>query len=436
VHGKTGGNPFFAIQFVTALADEGLLAFDSAALTWHWDIERIRAKNYTDNVVELMAVKLKRFSTTTQETLQQLACLGNVVDAGTLALALREPEEAIVGALLEAVHAGLVFRHENAYKFLHDRIQQAAYSLIPAEHRAGIHLRIGRALLAGMTEDELAEHLFDVANQLDRGAERLVEPDEKARAAAIDLRAGRKAKASAAYESARASGAAGPYLHRLFQRAFRTAKQVRTHTDITRGSVSVGSVAVDLAEKIFGRLSGRKVLVLGAGETSERTARALVSQGVSDLRVSNRSMDRAAELARLVDGSAIRFDEWPEQCREIDILITSTSSETPLLTPENLAPMLRDRIDRPLFIIDIAVPRDVDPGVNEMEGVYLYDIDSLQSVAQQSLALRRQQIAAAEAIIAEHVADFWESVECGTARRCADSNHSAISENPVRASEL
>jgi len=243
-------------------------------------------------------------------------------------------------------------------------------------------------------------------------------------------------QAKKAYESARASGAAGRYLHRLFQRAFRAAKQVRTHTDITRGSVSVGSVAVDLAEKIFGHLSGRKVLVLGAGDTSERTARALVSRGVSDLRVSNRSLDRAAELARLVAGRAIRFDEWPEQCREIDILITSTSSEAPLLTPENLTPMLRDRIDRPIFIIDIAVPRNVDPSVNDIEGVYLYDIDSLQSVARQSLALRRQQIAAAEAIIAEHVADFWESVECGTARRCADSSHSAMSESPLRASEL
>jgi glutamyl-tRNA reductase len=217
-------------------------------------------------------------------------------------------------------------------------------------------------------------------------------------------------QAKKAYQSARASGAVGPRLHRLFQRAFRVAKQVRTHTEITRGSVSVGSVAVDLAQRIFGQLSNCKVLVLGAGETSERTARALVSRGVSDLRVSNRSSDRAIELARLVGGQAIGFDEWPEQCREIDILITSTSSEIPLLTPANLAAMLRDRIDRPLFIIDIAVPRDVDPSVNEIEGVYLYDIDSLQSVAEQSLAVRRQQIASAEAIIAQHVADFGESI--------------------------
>src|SRR4029077_12280569 len=176
-------------------------------------------------------------------------------------------------------------------------------------------------------------------------------------------------QAKKAYESARASGVAGPCLHRLFQRAFRVAKQVRTHTEITRGSVSVGSVAVDLAQRIFGQLSSCKVLVLGAGETSERTARALVSRGGTDFRVSNRATDRAQELPRRVGGRAVRFDEWLQQCREIDILITSTSSETVLLTPESLAPMLRNRVDRPLFVIYIAVPRDVDPSVNKMHGV-------------------------------------------------------------------
>jgi glutamyl-tRNA reductase len=243
-------------------------------------------------------------------------------------------------------------------------------------------------------------------------------------------------QAKKAYESARASGAAGAYLHRLFQRAFRVAKQVRTRTEITRGFVSVGSVAVDLAQRIFGRLSDCKVLVLGAGEASERTARALASRGVRDLRVSNRSSDRAQELARLVGAQTVPFDQWPEQSREIDILITSTSSETPLLTPENLAPMLRDRIDRPLFIIDIAVPRDVDPRVNEMEGVYLYDIDSLQSVADQSLALRRQQIAAAEAIIAEHVADFGDSISRGLSRASRTAEHPSVADSSLRASEL
>src|SRR5205814_3640049 len=128
------------------------------------------------------------------------------------------------------------------------------------------------------------------------------------------------------------------------------------------------------------------------------TARALVSRGVTDLRVSNRSSDRARELAGLVGGQAIPFDDWRDECREIDILITSTSSEAPLLTPANLAPMLCDRIDRPLFIIDIAVPRDVDSTVHEMEAVYLYDIESLPSVAEHSPATRRQQMASAEAI--------------------------------------
>ena len=209
VQEKTGGNPFFAIQFVTALAEEGLLAFDSVALAWQWDIDRIRAKNYTDNVVELMAGKLKRLSATTQEALKQLACLGNVVKIATLTLVHGETEEAIHAALREAVHAGLVFRHENAYRFLHDRIQQAAYSLIPEERRAEVHLRIGRVLLASMTADQLAEHLFDVANQLNRGAALLIDRDEKVQVATIDLRAGRKAKASAAYASACAYLAAG-----------------------------------------------------------------------------------------------------------------------------------------------------------------------------------------------------------------------------------
>ena len=241
-----------------------------------------------------------------------------------------------------------------------------------------------------------------------------------------------------AYESARATGAAGPILHRLFQRAFRVAKQVRTHTEITRGSVSVGSVGCRSCAKNLRKLwrNGR-VLVLGAGETSERTARALVSRGVVDLRVSNRSSERALELAPAGRWSRpFPSIQWREQCREIDILITSTSSDEPLLAPENLAPMLRDRPDRPLFIIDIAVPRDVDPSVNEMEGVYLYDIDSLQSVAEQSLALRRQQITAAEAIITEHIAAFRERFERGLTRHFTDPTHSTMSESSLRMSEL
>jgi PAS domain S-box-containing protein len=209
VQEKTGGNPFFAIQFFTALAEEGLLTFDPLTRAWQWNMDRIRAKSFTDNVVDLMAGKLKRFSSTTQEAVKQLACLGSIAEIATLTLVHGETEEAMHAALQEAVHAGLVFREERAYKFLHDRIQQAAYSLIRDEQRADVHLRLGRALLASTTADELAEHLFDVANQFNRGATRLIDRDEKAQVAAIELRAGRKAKASAAFASACVHLAAG-----------------------------------------------------------------------------------------------------------------------------------------------------------------------------------------------------------------------------------
>jgi glutamyl-tRNA reductase len=245
-------------------------------------------------------------------------------------------------------------------------------------------------------------------------------------------------QAKRAYAAARESGAAGPYLHRLFQRAFRVAKQVRTRTDITRGSVSVGSVAVDLAEKIFGDLSPRKVLLLGAGETSERTARALVSRGVREIFVSNRSGERAEALAAMFGGKAIAFEQWPTLCTEIDILISSTAANEPFLTPEILAPVLQARLDRPLFMIDLAVPRDIAPEVNKMEGVYLYDIDALQSIAHQSLGMRRQQIAAGEEIIAHHVADFsgWFISMRDHTVAGAGSVEMELPEASLRASEL
>jgi PAS domain S-box-containing protein len=209
VQEKTGGNPFFAIQFLTTLSEERLLAFDPVAAAWQWNIDRIRARSYTDNVVDLMAGKLKRLSSATQDALKQIACLGNVAPIATLALVLGGTEEATHGALWEAVRAGLVLHQASTIRFLHDRIQQAAYSLIPDEHRAYIHLSIGRALLASMTADDLAEQLFDVANQFNRGAALLVDRDEKVQVATLDLRAGRKAKASAAYASARAYFAEG-----------------------------------------------------------------------------------------------------------------------------------------------------------------------------------------------------------------------------------
>jgi len=209
VHEKTGGNPFFAIQFLMMLGDELLLTYDTHARAWTWDVNRIRAKDYTDNVVGLMVGRLNRLSDQTREALKALACLGNAAEIATLKVLHGHSEHAANSGLWEAVRAGLVFHQDGAYSFLHDRIQQAAYSLIPEVDRAGTHLRIGRALLAGMTPDDLDQHLFDVANQFNRGIALVIDHDEKARVATIDLRAGRRAKASAAYASARVYLAAG-----------------------------------------------------------------------------------------------------------------------------------------------------------------------------------------------------------------------------------
>jgi PAS domain S-box-containing protein len=255
VQGKTGGNPFFAIQFFVALADEELLMFDRVALAWQWNIDRICAKSYTDNVVELMAGKLRRLSSTTQEALKQLACLGNVAPTAALAVVHGETEEAMHAALWGAVHAGLVFREDGAYKFLHDRIQQASYTLIPEEHRAEVHLRIGRVLLASMTVDELAEHLFDVANQFNRGATLLADRDEKAQVATINLRAARKAKVSTAYASACAHLAAGTAL--LDERDWSSQYELMFSLRLERAECEFLTGNFGIAEQLIGELLQR-----------------------------------------------------------------------------------------------------------------------------------------------------------------------------------
>lgn len=209
-----------------------------------------------------------------------------------------------------------------------------------------------------------------------------------------------------AYAAAAETQATSIWLNKLFQKSFSVAKQVRSQTAITRGSVSVGSVAVDLAEKIFGELNRCKVMVLGAGDTSERTIRALAGKGVGSLIVSNRSHDRAVTLAAEIGGRALHFDQWENEFGDLDILISSTAAPHYVVTHEALKKLMQKRPERPLFLIDIAVPRDVDPRVNELDGVYLYDIDSLESIARESLQARRQEMELCQRLIDEHVADF------------------------------
>jgi predicted ATPase/signal transduction histidine kinase len=255
VQQKTGGNPFFAIQFLIALADEGLLAFDSVAGLWAWDINRIRANNYTDNVVDFTVQKLKRLSLPTQDALKHLACLGNTAEIGMLSIVYEQNEEAMHAALWEAVRAGLIVHQGNNYKFLHDRIQQAAYSLFPEEHRAAVHLRIGRKLLASMTANEFTEELFEIANQFNRGAPLIADRDEKAQVATINLRTGRKAKASTAYASARVYFSAAMAL--LDEKDWGNQYELTYSSWLERAECELLSGNFETAEQLIAELSQR-----------------------------------------------------------------------------------------------------------------------------------------------------------------------------------
>jgi glutamyl-tRNA reductase len=214
-----------------------------------------------------------------------------------------------------------------------------------------------------------------------------------------------------AYDIARVEGQTGKWLNRLFQSSFAAAKSVRSHTAITRGSVSVGSVSVELAEKIFGDLRGCRVMVIGAGETSERTARTLLSHGVPSILVANRTHDRAAALAAQLGGEAVRWEDWESRAVDVDIMISSTSAPHYVLTAEKLAGLLRLRARRPLFLIDLAVPRDFEPSINLLDDVYLYDIDDLQSIAQSHMRERQTEIVRSVEILKPHVERYlhWAS---------------------------
>jgi glutamyl-tRNA reductase len=211
-----------------------------------------------------------------------------------------------------------------------------------------------------------------------------------------------------AYLAAHAAGATGMALNRLFQKTLAAAKHIRTATAITRGSTSVGSVAVDLAEKIFGRLCDNTVMVIGTGEMSEATAKALRSRGAGTILVCSRTHERAEALACQLGGRAISYESWPVEFPKVDIAISATAAPHPIVTKEKLAPMMKQRRQRPLFLIDIAVPRDVERACVDLTDVYLYDIDDLQQIAQQNIAAREREVAACRALIHEHLERFMK----------------------------
>lgn len=202
-----------------------------------------------------------------------------------------------------------------------------------------------------------------------------------------------------AYGAALDAGATGAVLNKVFQRAFGIGKKVRTETSIQEGSTSVGNVAVDLAEKIFGHLKNSEVMILGAGEMSRITAQSLVSRGARSIFVANRSYDRAVELAAEMGGSAVRFDDWQSVLSRVDVVISSTGAPHTIVQRADVEKARRARKYRPLFFIDIAVPRDIDPSVGEIEEVYLYDIDALEQLAEEARSRRKMQLDECERII-------------------------------------
>src|SRR5580693_4264141 len=254
VHQKTAGNPFFAIQFISALAEEGLLTFDRTTARWVWHFNRIRTKGHTDNVVDLLVGKLSRLPTRTQEALRELACFGNSAEFTLLRVIYRDSEE-MHSQLWEAVRTGFIFRSEDRYRFLHDRVQEAAYSLIPKESRAETHLRIGRLLVEEIPSHEREERIFEIVNQFNRATHLITSPEECEWAAQLNLIAGRRAKISTAYASALSYLATGRAL--LTEESWDTSYELIFSLELLMAECELLTAGMESAEKRLSMLAQR-----------------------------------------------------------------------------------------------------------------------------------------------------------------------------------
>jgi PAS domain S-box-containing protein len=262
VHEKTAGNPFFVTQFLYALAEESLLTFDHDAARWSWDLARIHAKRYTDNVVDLMVGKLTQLSAETRKALEQLACLGHVAEITCVLIVLGTSEEQVHAVLWEAVRLELIERLHGAYRFIHDRVQEVAYSLIPEDLRTAAHLRIGRLLVAQMPRERREEVIFEIVNQLNRCAALMTDRDEREQLAELNLIAGQRAKASTAYASALSYLIAGSAL--LAEDCWERRHELIFELELNRSECEFLTGAVVEAEQRLAALSTR------AGNTIEQ----------------------------------------------------------------------------------------------------------------------------------------------------------------------
>ncbi len=213
-----------------------------------------------------------------------------------------------------------------------------------------------------------------------------------------------------AYAEAGAAGAAGPVLHRVFQKIFQHAKHIRTHTAITEGQVSVANVAVELALNIFGKLDTARVLLLGAGEIGEKTAKAFVSRGAGTPTVASRRLERAMELANALSALAMPFWLAPVKLGEFDIVVCATAAPEPVITRAAAAMAMRKRPARPLFLVDLALPRNVEPTAAGLENVFLYNLDDLAKIADANRAAREAEVVRARLIAAEKAGQLWRQI--------------------------
>lgn len=213
-----------------------------------------------------------------------------------------------------------------------------------------------------------------------------------------------------AYAAAQARGSTGPVLNRVFQKGFQAAKHVRTQTAITAGQVSVANVAVDLALTIFGGLASTRILLLGAGEIGEKTARAFQSRGAAALTVASRRFERAMDLAQQLNASAMPFEQREARLQEFDIVVCATSAPDIVVPLAAVQAAMHRRPARPLFFIDQALPRDVDPMAGEIENVFLYNLDDLAKIAEENRAAREAELAKCRAIVSEKAEALWRQV--------------------------
>jgi glutamyl-tRNA reductase len=269
--------------------------------------------------------------------------------------------------------------------WIHGRVQQLFQELTVSDFDFTPHLYVKEGA-------EAAKHLFAVASGLDS----LVIGETEI-----------TGQVKNAYQAAKDAGLVGKKMNRLFQTAFAVVKAVRTNTGIGRGATSVGSVAVELAEKVFDRdLSAKTVMILGAGKMGEACVKHLAKRGAKTVLVANRSVERAEKLAAEFGGRAVRIENSAAAMIEADILVSSTGSPEIVLRRDEVAKILPARGNRPLVLVDIAVPRDIDPAVAELPNVFLYDIDDLEAVVRENTKNREQELALCQQIIAEHATEL------------------------------